>query len=156
MWLQAWGTFSQVSPLKMGIIYIGCHDDSRQWCIFVVVQLLSCVWLFVTLWTAAHSFTISQSQRLNLGLPHCRQICYHLSYYLPVKWKSLSRVWLFVTHGLYSPWISPASLLKFMPIQSVMLSGHLILCHPLLLRPSILPSIRVISKESALHIRWPK
>ena len=48
------------------------------------------------------------------------------------------------------------SLLKFMPIESVISSNHLILCHPLLLLPSIFPSIRVFSKESAFHIRWPK
>ena len=41
-------------------------------------------------------------------------------------------------------------------IASVILSNHLILCHPLLLLPSIFPSIRVFSKESVLHIRWPK
>ena len=45
---------------------------------------------------------------------------------------------------------------KPMSIESVMLSNHLILCRPLLLLPSIFPSIRVFSKESALHIRWPK
>ena len=43
-----------------------------------------------------------------------------------------------------------------MPIGSVMPSNHLILCHPLLLPPSIFPSIRVFANESALHIRWPK
>ena len=43
-----------------------------------------------------------------------------------------------------------------MSIESVMSSKHLILCHPLLLLPSIFPSIRVFSNESALHIRWPK
>ena len=48
------------------------------------------------------------------------------------------------------------SLLKLMPIESVMPSNHLILCRPLLLLPSIFPSIRVFSKQSALHIRWPK
>ena len=48
------------------------------------------------------------------------------------------------------------SLLKLIFIQSVMPSNHLILCHPLLLLPSIFPSIRVFSKESALHNRWPK
>ena len=48
------------------------------------------------------------------------------------------------------------SLLKLMSIQPVMPSNHLILCHPLLLLPSIFPSIRVFSNESALHIRWPK
>ena len=48
------------------------------------------------------------------------------------------------------------SLLKLMSIESVMPSNYLILCHPFLLLPSILPSIRVFSNESALHIRWPK
>ena len=79
---------------------------------FIVVQLLSCVQLFVTPWTAACkaslSFTISQS------------------------------------------------LFKLMSIESVMPSNHLILCCPLLFPPSIFPSIRVFSNESALHIRWPK
>ena len=48
------------------------------------------------------------------------------------------------------------SLLKLMSIESVMPSNHLILCCPLLLPPSIFPSIRVFSNESVLHIRWPK
>ena len=48
------------------------------------------------------------------------------------------------------------SLLKLMSIESVMPSNHLILCHPLLLLPSIFPSIRVFSNESLFHIRWPK
>ena len=48
------------------------------------------------------------------------------------------------------------SLLKLMFIESVMTSNNLILCHPLLLLPSIFPSIRVFSSESVLHIRWPK
>ena len=78
----------------------------------VVVQSLSHVWLFETLWTAARqaslSFTISQS------------------------------------------------LLKLMSIKSVMPSNHLIFWHPLLLLPSIFPSIRVSSSESVLCIRWPK
>ena len=45
---------------------------------------------------------------------------------------------------------------KLVSIESVMLSNHLILCHPLLLLPSICPCIRVFSNEMALHIRWPK
>ena len=75
--------------------------------------------------------------------------------------QSLSHVQLFVT-----PWTAArqASLSltnsqsppKSMSIESVMPSNHLILCHPLLLLPSIFPSIRVISNESALCIRWPK
>ena len=48
------------------------------------------------------------------------------------------------------------SLLKLMSIESVMPSNHLILCHPLLLLPSIFPRIRVFSNESFLRIRWPK
>ena len=48
------------------------------------------------------------------------------------------------------------NLLKLMSMESVMLSNHLILCHPLLLLPSIFPRIRVFSNESVLRIRWPK
>ena len=80
--------------------------------VLIVVQLLSCVLLFVTLWTAAR--------------------------------------WTFLSFTIY------LSLLKCMCIESVMLSNHLILCCPLLLLPSIFPSIRVLSNESAQHIRWPK
>ena len=75
-------------------------------------ELLSCVWVFATLWTAACqaplSFTISQS------------------------------------------------LLKPMPLESMMPSNHLYLCHPFLFLPSIFPSIRVFSNESAFRIRRPK
>ena len=63
-------------------------------------------------------------------------------------------------HGLqYTKLPCPSqfqSLLKLMSIELVMPSNHLILCHPLLLQPSIFPSIRVFSNESVLHIRWPK
>ena len=48
------------------------------------------------------------------------------------------------------------SLIKLLSIELVMLSNHFMICHPLLLLPSISPSIRVFSNESALHIRWPK
>ena len=56
------------------------------------------------------------------------------------------------------PCPSPSSwsLPKLMSVESVMPSNHRILCRPLLLLPSVFPSIRVFSKESALHIRWPK
>ena len=75
--------------------------------------------------------------------------------------QSLSHIRLFAT-----PWAAarqaslsitnPQSLRKLMSIESVMPFSHLILCRPLLLPPSILPSIRVSSNESVLHIRWPK
>ena len=75
--------------------------------------------------------------------------------------QSLSRVQLFATPwtaALQAPLsiISSWSLLRLMSIKSVMPSNHLILCRPLLLPPSIFPSIRVFSNESALRIRWPK
>ena len=75
--------------------------------------------------------------------------------------QSLSHVWLFAT-----PWIAARqaslsitnsrSLPKLLPIESVMPSSHLILCHPLLLLPPIPPIIKVFSNESTLHMRWPK
>ena len=74
--------------------------------------------------------------------------------------QSLSHVWLFVT-----PWIAAhqaslsitnsRSLLKLTSIDSAMPSSHLILCRPLLLLPSIPPSIRVFSNESTLRMKWP-
>ena len=80
--------------------------------------------------------------------------------FVAVVFQSLSHVQLFA-----APWTTAhqvprfstdsQSLLKFMSIESVMLSNHLKLFHPLLLLPSILPNIRVFSKELALHIRWP-
>ena len=59
-------------------------------------------------------------------------------------------------HASLTITIISLSLLKLMSIELVMPSNHLILCHPLLLLPSIFPSIRVFSSESAPHIRWPK
>ena len=77
-----------------------------------VVQSLTHVWLFVTLWTAARQASLSST---------------------------ISR-----------------SLLKLMSNESVMPSNHLILCCPLLLLPSVFPSIRIFSSESTLCIRWPQ
>ena len=83
---------------------------------------------------------------------------------LNIKFSSiqpLSCVWLFVTPwtiacqaslSITNSWSPP----KLMSIELVIPSNHLILCHPLLLLPSIFPSIRVFSNESALRIRWPK
>ena len=78
----------------------------------IVVQSLSCIWLFATPWTVACQAFLS----------------------FTISW----------------------SLLKLMFIKSVMPSNHLILCRPLLLLPSVFPSIRVFSNESVLRIRWPK
>ena len=77
------------------------------------------------------------------------------------SFQSLSRVRLIVTTWTAAPQAflsitNSWSLLKLMSTKLVMPFNHLILCHPLLLLPSIFPSIRVFSNESALHIRWPK
>ena len=97
---------------------------------------------------------------------YCGTVCsYYLGFFPSLYFHSsvqlLSLVRLFAT-----PWTAARqaslsitnsrSLLKFMSIESVMPSNHLILCRPLLLLPSVFPSIRVFSNESALHIRWPK
>ena len=75
--------------------------------------------------------------------------------------QSHSRVRLFATPWIaaYQAFLSITNsqiLSKLMSIESVMPSNHLILCHPILLLPSIFPNIRVFSNESVLHIRWPK
>ena len=87
------------------------------------------------------------------------EVCIILSVVVVVV-QSLSRVWLFAI-----PWTAACqaslsftnsrSLLKLMSIESVMPSNHLVLCRPLLLLPSVFPSIRVFSNQ-VLHVRWPK
>ena len=106
---------------------------------------------------------IFPTQKSNPGLLHCRWILYCVNHQrspFNSSVQSLSCVQLFA-----APWtaahqaslsiINSRSLLKLMSIESVMPSNHLILCHPLLLPPSIFPSIRVFSNESVLCIRWP-
>ena len=86
---------------------------------------------------------------------------YHLT---PVRISSvqlLSHVWLFAilwtaARQAFLSIANSRSSLKLMSIESVMPCSHLFLCHPLLLPPSIFPSIRVFSNESVLCIRWPK
>ena len=85
----------------------------------------------------------------------------HIYLYSVSSVQSLSRVRLFVTPWTEARWASlsitnPQSLIKLMSIELVMSPNQIILCHPLLLLPPILPSIRVFSNESTLHMRWPK
>ena len=65
-----------------------------------------------------------------------------------IPWTAACQAFLFI--------INSQSLLKLMSIESLIPSNHLTLCHPLLLLPSVFPSVRVFSNESVLHIRWPK
>ena len=115
--------------------------------LIIELKSLSQVWVFVTPRTVAYQAPPS--------VEFSRQEYWFSSVQL------LSRVQLFAT-----PWtaalqaslsiINSQSLLKLMSIESVMPSNHLILCCPRLFPPSIFPSIRVFSNESALRIRWPK
>ena len=88
--------------------------------------------------------------------------CSNFYLWLSTHWlQLLSHVWGFETprtaaHQASLSITNSQSLLKVMSIELVMPSNHLILCRPLLLLPSILPSIRVSSNESVLHIRWSK
>ena len=91
------------------------------------------------------------------GLAYRQRLCLTAS----VVVQSLSHVRLFATPWTTARQPSPSftisqSLLKLMSIESVMPSNNLVLCCPLLLLPSISPSIRVFSNDLALHIRWPK
>ena len=109
---------------------------------------------------------IIPTQGSNPGLPHCRRILYHLSHKgkhssSMSSGQSFSHVRLFATpwtaaHQASLSITNSESLLKLMSIQLVMPSNHLFFCHPLLLPPSIFPSIWVFSNESVLCIRWPK
>ena len=115
-------------------------------------------------------FLTQESNLCLLCLLHCRWIlyywatreapnlCFHVSFFSSVSSvPSLICVRLFATPRKCStpgfPISSSRSLLKLMSIESVMPSNHLILCHPLLLPPSIFPSIGVFSNESVLRIR---
>ena len=103
-----------------------------------------------------------QNQQPGRPVTHCATISpSSLGYLFSVQFSSVAQscpnLW---SHGLQHarlPCPSPTlNLLKLMSVESVMPSNHLILCHPLLLLPSIFPSIRVFSNESVLCISWPK
>ena len=95
---------------------------------------MSALCLYVFNWLCSHSNQFGSSCSL------CPTLCDPMDCSMPGP-LSITNSW---------------SLLKLMSIKSVMPSNHLILCHPLLLLPSIFPSIRVFSNESVLHIMWPK
>ena len=103
----------------------------------VVVQSPSQVQPFATLWTAACQEAEFSSIHLLSRVPLFAN-----------PWTAARQASLSITNSQSSP--------KSMYIESVMPSNHLILCCPLLLLPSIFPSIRVFSNESTLRIRWPK
>ena len=105
----------------------------------------------------SNALILAESQRQSSGLPRSKLF----TQFQFSSVQSLSHVRLFAT-----PWFAarqaslsitnPQSSLRFTSVESVMPSSHLILCRPLLLLPPIPPSIRVLSKESTLRMRWPK
>ena len=117
---------------------------------FLIYNILNNKWVLVISYINLNFTSLSNSGLLDLGVNFTQ---------LTSSVQALSCVRLLVT-----PWIAAHlaslsitnswSLLKLMLMESVMPSNHLTLCHPLL-QPSIFPSIRVFSSESALHIRWP-
>ena len=95
-------------------------------------------------WRNKLGFTWTLTGRLFSSVSSVAQSCLTLC----DPWTTACQASLSITNSRSSP--------KLMSIESVMPSNHLILCRPLLLLPSIFPSIRIFSKASALHIRWPK
>ena len=126
-------------------------------------------------------WVVDLTRYMDLILSRCVMLSKHSFHNLKVIWKNWNN-WVYkrkqtllelllssITQScptLCDPWTAACqaslsitnsqSLLKLMSIKLVMPSNHLILCHPLLLPPSVFPSIRVLSNESVLHIRWPK
>ena len=119
---------------------------------FIMLRILVVMNVAAALWVS----------KMDSGVSRCLTswMCLFLPFIRESSVQSLSHIWLFVT-----PWTATRqaslsitnswSLLKLMSIESAMLSNYLILCHPLLLLPSIFPSIRLFSNESVLCIRWP-
>ena len=139
---QSFFSFRQLFPLSVFIVlpFPECH---------VIYSHAVVFWV----WLLSFSMVILRSAHVVASVTG--------SFFFAAAVLSLSCVWLFLTPWTVAPQASlnftiSWSLLKLMSIESVMPSNLLILCCLLLLLPSIFPSIRVFSSESALHIRWPK
>ena len=105
-------------------------------------------WLTLMRWAerVRQLFSLMEFENANLRISSVQSLsCVQL---FGTPWTAARQASLFITNS--------RSLPKLMSIESVIPSNHLILCHPLLLPPSIFPSSRVFSNESSLHIRWPK
>ena len=123
------------------------------------IHTKNAVWIWVKSTEYLQLWSIAQAFLLVIFVPLFLLSIWRLRFSVVIQ--SLSHVWFFAT-----PWTAARqaslsitnsqSLLKLMSIESVMPSNHLILCRPLLLPPSIFPSIRVFANESVLCIRWPK
>ena len=136
-WLIDWTTNLNLY-LKISIILFTADSFSSKDNQFSSVQSLSHVQLFVTPWLPCPLPTPTASVQFS------RSVVFDSA----IPWTAACQASLSITNS----W----SLLKLMSIESVVPSNHVIHCCTLFLPPSIFPSIRVFSKESVLHIRWPK
>ena len=138
--------YTRIGTIKRRLVWPLCKD---------VMQMCEAIHIFQGGWSCGGPTSSSCQER---SFPEGGRCCYC---YLFSSVQSLSRVQLFEI-----PWAAACkvslsitnsqSLLKLKSIELLMPSNHLILCHLLLLLPSIFPRIRVFSSESVFHIRWPK
>ena len=140
---------STVSACKGEEVWLYIYQREEHWSIFWYVVIMNkatmfmdrtlceCKLLFLQEWTFLDMLSVSVSVQ---SLSHVRLFA--------TPWITALQASLFITNSQSS--------LKLMSIESVMPSNHLILCRPLLLLPSIFPSIRGFSNDSVLQIRWPK
>ena len=136
----------QRSP-SPGILRLQLVTIWWQWMFFLHVSLITDVQSFYFPFCGTSVYDFAPSAQISFLLLSSVQL--------------FSHIWLFATpwtaaHQASLPITSSQSLLKLISIKSVMQSNHLFLSHPLLLLPSIFPTIRVFPNESVLHIRWPK
>ena len=126
---------------------------------YLAVQAFYFFWICVSRLYASSNLSISY--KLSNLLPHNRSQLSLMIFYLSVQFSSVAQSCptlcdpMDCNTSAFPVHHQSQSLLKLMSIESVTPSNHLILCHPLLLLPSIIPSIRVFSSELVLHIRWP-
>ena len=118
-------------------------------------------WLFIISVLCNACFCLLPIFLLMYNFSYCFVKDGYIHFVVVVVVQSPSCIWLFATpwtaaHQAFLSLTISWGLPRFMSIESAMPSNHLILCHPLLLLPSILPSIRVFSNELASPIRWPE
>ena len=128
----------------MGVKIVTLTGFRKDYIFWINETIFLNTWHVVNTCNINYLFLWSRSQILSIQFSSVAQT----SPTFATPWTTACQASLSITNSRSSP--------KPMSIESVMPSNHLILCHPLLLLPSIFPSIRVFSNESALHIRWPK
>ena len=155
-----WNCFDK---FKTGLL-IPTFQPCENWrFVFKTHSIVPWLWLHTCLpmFRDRETKDIKQEAKVILVVTRRKNSGILMSYHFLSSVQSLMSVWLFATTWTAACQASLSitnsqSLFKFMSIESVMPSNHVILCHPLLLPASIFPSIRVFSNESGLRIRWPK